>query len=65
MPATQCLTVTDTTVTDGSLVYAVPCSATGGSSRWDLVQGDNLSVRLTGTNYCLDAGLGGYGGTAP
>jgi hypothetical protein len=53
----QCLTVTDAVVGDGSLVHAVPCSSTTGASKWDIMAGDNLSVRLTNTNYCLDAGL--------
>jgi hypothetical protein len=54
--ASQCLGVVDKNVGDGTLVSSVPCDTKDALTGWDLAVGDNLSVRLTGTNYCLDAG---------
>ena len=40
---------------DGTALYNVPCNST--FTGWEIAKGDNQVVRLTGTNFCLDAGI--------
>jgi len=49
-----CLSVQGTPA-DGALVTPADCFAGGGARLWDISPGDGL-VRLSGTNFCLDAG---------
>jgi hypothetical protein len=43
---------------DGTALYNVPCNST--FTGWEIGKGDNQVVRLTGTNFCLDAGISGW-----
>lgn len=54
----QCLTVQGTPG-NGSPVVAAPCGS-GGRQGWDISGGNNLGVKLSGTNFCLDAGSSGW-----
>jgi hypothetical protein len=51
-----CLGVTE--LANGAYLSSGSCTPTTGFySRWDIVPGDNQVVRLSGLNWCLDAGL--------
>jgi hypothetical protein len=41
-------------------VQVLPCTPlyAGQDTVWQLAEGDNLSVKLAGTNFCVDAGSG-------
>lgn len=57
----KCLTVTPSTITDGSNVGVSDCADSNGrfsyykQQLWDVKRG-TTSVKLSGTNYCLDFG---------
>lgn len=52
---TLCLGVpTGTTPGDGTPLYNIPCASA--ATGFEIAKGDNQVVRLTGTNFCLDAG---------
>jgi hypothetical protein len=56
---TQCLTVVQSqtgTFANGDAVTNRPCNGgRSGPQQWDISRGDGL-IRVTGTNFCLDAG---------
>ena len=55
---TLCLGVpTGTTPADGTALYNIPCNSA--LTGFEIAKGDNQVVRLTGTNFCLDAGSSG------
>ena len=50
-----CLGVpTGTIPGDGTALYNIPCASA--ATGFEIAKGDNQVVRLTGTNFCLDAG---------
>lgn len=60
---TLCLGVpTGTTPGDGTPLYNIPCASA--ATGFEIAKGDNQVVRLTGTNFCLDAGSSKFIGQA-